>query len=56
MVHSPTKLNTSALDPTLPGRFAPDATVRSIVTPLMVEEWINTTSHKAYYDRCQPIT
>ncbi|CAF4839306.1 unnamed protein product, partial [Rotaria sp. Silwood2] len=28
----------------------------SIVDQLMVEEWINTTSHKAYYDRCQPIT
>ncbi|CAF4558888.1 unnamed protein product [Rotaria sp. Silwood2] len=50
------ELNTSALNQTLPSRFAPNSTIRSIVDQLMVEEWINTTSHKAYYDRYQPIT
>ncbi|CAF3203416.1 unnamed protein product [Rotaria sp. Silwood2] len=50
------ELNTTALNRSLPSRFAVDATIGSIVAELMVEEWINTTSHKAYYDRCQPIT
>ncbi|CAF3574242.1 unnamed protein product [Rotaria sp. Silwood1] len=50
------ELNTTALDKSLPSLFAVDATLGSIVAKLMVEEWINTTSHKAYYDRCQPIT
>ncbi|CAF3948779.1 unnamed protein product, partial [Rotaria sordida] len=51
-----TEFNTSALDRTLPSRFVPDSPIGSIVARLMVEEWMNITSHKAYYDRCQPIT
>ncbi|CAF2652075.1 unnamed protein product [Rotaria sp. Silwood2] len=50
------EVNTKALDRSLPSRFALDSTIGSIVDRLMVEEWTNITSHKAYYDRCQPIT
>ncbi|CAF3727682.1 unnamed protein product [Rotaria sp. Silwood1] len=56
MMNSSMELNTSALDQSLPSWFAPDSKIGSIVDRLMVEEWMNITSHKAYYDRCQPIT
>ncbi|CAF3574223.1 unnamed protein product [Rotaria sp. Silwood1] len=56
MMNSSIELNTSALDQSLPSWFAPDSKIGSIVDRLMVEEWMNITSHKAYYDRCQPIT
>ncbi|CAF3203400.1 unnamed protein product [Rotaria sp. Silwood2] len=56
MMNSSIEVNTKALDRSLPSRFALDSTIDSIVDRLMVEEWTNITSHKAYYDRCQPIT
>ena len=35
--------------------FTPQSTIGDIVAQLMVEEWINTTSHQSYYNRCHAV-
>jgi hypothetical protein len=48
-------INTTALDATIKSRYELNSTIGSIVDQLMVEQWINTTSHKAYYTQCYPV-
>ncbi|CAF1058664.1 unnamed protein product [Adineta steineri] len=50
-----TNITTTALDLTLPSQYQPNTTINDILSKLMVEQWINTTSHRDYYDQCNPI-
>jgi hypothetical protein len=50
------ELNTTALDPSVRSQFEINSTLGDIVNELMVEEWINTSSHKSYYAACNPKT
>ncbi|CAF3998401.1 unnamed protein product [Adineta steineri] len=52
---SATNLTTTALDLTLPTQYQPNTTINDILSKLMVEQWINTTSHRDYYNQCNPI-
>ncbi|CAF4032721.1 unnamed protein product [Adineta steineri] len=52
---SSTNFRTTALDVTLPSQYQPNTTINDILSKLMVEQWINTTSHRDYYDQCNPI-
>jgi hypothetical protein len=54
-LNSTVTLNMTALDPIIQSQYAPNETIENIVNQLMVEQWINTTSHKLYYDRCHPV-
>ncbi len=54
-LNSTVTLNTTALDPIIQIQYAPNETIENIVNQLMVEQWVNTTSHKLYYDRCRPV-
>ena len=47
-------LNTTALDPSLASQFRIDSTFTDIIHELMVEEWINISSHENYYAACNP--
>jgi len=46
--------NTTALDPNIQSQYVPNDTVEYIVNQLMVEQWINKTSHEFYYNQCRP--
>ncbi|CAF1283435.1 unnamed protein product [Adineta steineri] len=50
-----TNITTTALNLTLPSQYQPNTTINDILSKLMVEQWINTTSHRDYYDQCNPI-
>ncbi|UJR12743.1 hypothetical protein I4U23_016917 [Adineta vaga] len=54
VLNSSVILNTSALDSTIQTHYEHNETIEHIVDQLMVEQWLNITSHKFYYERCQP--
>ncbi|CAF3984476.1 unnamed protein product, partial [Rotaria sordida] len=52
----PFTLNITALDPTVPSRFSPKTQLNTIVSQLLVDEWINATYPIAHYENCKPIS
>jgi hypothetical protein len=52
----PFTLNITALDPSAPSRFSSNTLLNTIVSQLLVEEWINTTDPIAHYEQCKPST
>ncbi|CAF3256576.1 unnamed protein product [Rotaria sp. Silwood2] len=46
--------DTPALDTNIESQYKPSSAIGDIVVKLMVEQWSNTTSHKAYYAQCKP--
>ena len=55
-LHSSVTVNTTALDSTAQSQYLSNDTIQHIVSHLMVEQWVNRTSHELYYDRCLPFT
>jgi hypothetical protein len=53
---SPVVLNTVALSTTIPSQYKPDSTLGEIIDQLMVEQWIEESSHETYYAQCNPTT
>lgn len=50
----PLSFNASALDLSNPSQFNTNSSIGSLVAQLMVENWTNTSSHIAFYNKCQP--
>lgn len=53
---SPVVLNTVALNTTISSQYKPDSTIGDIIDQLMVEQWIEESSHETYYAQCNPTT
>jgi hypothetical protein len=53
---SPIVLNTLALNTTIPSQYKPDSNIGEIIDQLMVEQWIEESSHEIYYAQCNPTT
>ncbi len=52
----PFTLNITALDPNVPSRFSPKTQLNTIVSQLLLEEWINMTHPAKHYEQCKPNT
>lgn len=52
----PPSSNASALDPSSPSQFNTNSSISSFVAQMMVENWTNTSSHMAFYNKCKPST
>jgi len=52
----PVVLNTTALDTTIQSQYKPDSTIGDIIDQLMVEQWIEESSHEMYYAQCNSAT
>ena len=53
-VYYPLTLNVTPLDPNQPSRFSSTTKLEAIISRLLLEEWINTTSKSAHYQQCNP--
>lgn len=44
----------TALNSNVQSRFFPDTKLNTIISQLLIEEWINTTDALAHYEQCKP--
>ncbi|CAF3916101.1 unnamed protein product [Adineta steineri] len=51
---TPSSMNITALDNSLPSNFFPNSTLEEVINEMMVEQFIPSVIYNSYYNACQP--